>query len=199
MTLITAYGSIKPKNGIECRDKKIEVSEGSRDSKESRTNHLVDELELVLSLLDQLLHLPASDFVLDALPVVLLLTDLEPVLGEGLNGFAVALVLGDGLDLLERARVEPDKHLPRVGHHVEAHDTRRLLHSASRLQCRKSAPAGQDPPEEHRAVVACGGGGVSLTRLRGTRETDGLGAVGDGKCNRWAVGFQLLLTRFCGS
>jgi hypothetical protein len=128
---------------------------GSRDSKETRTNHLVDELELVLSLLDELLHLPASDFVLDALPVVLLLADLEPVLGEGLDGLAVALVLGDGLDLLERARVEPHEHLPRVGHHLEAHDPRRLLNGARR----QATSAGQDPPEEHRAGVACGGGG----------------------------------------
>jgi hypothetical protein len=68
------------------------MSEGrSRDNKESHTNHLVDELELILSLLDELLYLPASDYVLNAILVVLLLADLESLIGEGLNGLVVAL------------------------------------------------------------------------------------------------------------
>jgi hypothetical protein len=60
-------------------------------NKESCTNHLVDELELILSLLDELLYLSASDYVLNVIPVILLLADLEYVVGEGLDGLAVAL------------------------------------------------------------------------------------------------------------
>lgn len=127
---------------------------GRRGGGEMRTDHLGDELELVLGLLDELLDLAAADAVLDALPVVLLLADLEAVAGEGLDGLAVALVLGDGLDLLEGAGVEADEHLPRVGHHLQPHDPRRLLHGARRPQRRHPSPAAQDPPQEHPAATA---------------------------------------------
>jgi hypothetical protein len=110
-----------------------------------RTDHLADELELVLGLLDELLDLAAADAVLDALPVLLLLADLEAVAGEGLDGLPVALVLGDGLDLVEgvRARVASFASPP--------------AQSAGPL----AQPVAQDPPEEHPAAVFLFAGGVS--------------------------------------
>lgn len=65
-----------------------------------RTDQLGDELELVLSLYDELFDLAAAEALLDHLPVVFLAAHLQAVSGEALHVLPVALVLRHGLDLL---------------------------------------------------------------------------------------------------
>jgi hypothetical protein len=109
-----------------------------------RTDHFADESELVASLLDELLDLATAEALLDVLPVLLLVAHLEPLRGEALHGLPVALVLRHRLDLLQRLRVQPDQHLPRVRHHIQPHDPRRLFHPRQEWPC--------DRPQEHRLL-----------------------------------------------
>ena len=70
------------------------------------TDHVGNELELVLSLFDELLDLAAAEAFLDVLPVLLLLAHAEPVLGEALHGLAVPFIFGNLLDLFQRLAVQ---------------------------------------------------------------------------------------------
>ncbi|KAK7259105.1 hypothetical protein RIF29_24702 [Crotalaria pallida] len=57
-----------------------------------------------------------------------LLTHLQPMVRETLNGLAVPFVFRHHLDLVQRLAVESDQHLARVRHHVQSHDPCCLLH-----------------------------------------------------------------------
>lgn len=91
------------------------------------TDHVGNELELILSLFDEFLDLAATNPFLDGFPVLLLFAHAQPVFREALHRLAVTLVFWNLLDLLQRLAVESDQHLPRVRHHLQPHDPRRSL------------------------------------------------------------------------
>ena len=64
-------------------------------------DHFIDELEFILSFLDELLDLATTESLLDILPILFFLADLEPVPRETLHRLTVPFVLRHRLDLLQ--------------------------------------------------------------------------------------------------
>ncbi|KAF3321303.1 hypothetical protein FCM35_KLT14556 [Carex littledalei] len=68
--------------------------------RERCTSELGNEPEFVLGLLDELLDLAAANLFLDLFPVFFLLTDLEAMLGEGLQ----CLISSGGVSKVQRGQ-----------------------------------------------------------------------------------------------
>ena len=138
----TPISNIKPKLKAK---KSFKINQSKYQIK--HTNHLGDQRKLISGLLDKLLDLAAPNPLFDRLPVVLLLTNLQPVLSESLYGFSVPFILGNAADFRQRFSVQIDEHFSCVGNHFKAYDPCRFLYPGEE-HC--GAPAtGSKPSPEH--------------------------------------------------